>query len=140
MAKSLKLKDFMNSRWVELAKSDDAERKVRKEFHKWLKKAKNTEVVKRAQQLWDYFNSGKVSGTEKVLIVAALLYLVTPADLVPDFIPLAGLLDDATVAALVLDFVLKRMEDKGGAGEKRKKASKRSKVGPILKAVAKAMK
>jgi uncharacterized membrane protein YkvA (DUF1232 family) len=36
------------------------------------------------------------------MVVAAVLYFVTPLDLVPDAIPGAGLLDDATVLAFVL--------------------------------------
>ena len=134
----LSIDDFLKSRWMELARSSDAEKKVRKEFSKWLRKAKDTQLVKRARQLWDYFNSGKVSGAEKLLIVAALLYLVSPVDVVPDWIPIAGLLDDAAVAGLVLDYVLKKLdESKGGAKGKR---AKRSNLGPILKAVKKAMK
>ena len=37
-----------------------------------------------------------------VLIVAAILYFVTPIDLIPDAVPGAGLMDDATVLAFVL--------------------------------------
>lgn len=36
-----------------------------------------------------------------VLLVAALIYFVTPIDVVPDFIPLTGLLDDFTVIVWV---------------------------------------
>ena len=32
-----------------------------------------------------------------LMLVAGLLYFITPLDAIPDFIPLAGLLDDATV-------------------------------------------
>ena len=139
MAKSFKIGDFMNSRWMELARHSDAEKKVRKEFHKWVKKGKNSQLVKRAQQLWDYMNSGKVSAAEKVLIVAALLYLISPVDMIPDFIPVAGLLDDVTIAGLVLDYVLKKMDDKGEGNKGKKRSKPGSNVGPILQAVAKAM-
>ena len=36
-----------------------------------------------------------------VLVVAGLVYLVTPADAVPDLLPGVGLLDDATVLSFV---------------------------------------
>jgi uncharacterized membrane protein YkvA (DUF1232 family) len=37
-----------------------------------------------------------------VLVAAAILYFVMPADLIPDFIPVAGLIDDAAVVAFVV--------------------------------------
>ena len=43
----------------------------------------------------------------KLLIAAALAYLTLPFDLVPDFIPVVGLLDDALMVALVLRVVLR---------------------------------
>ena len=140
----MKPADFLKTRWGQLAKTVEGETNVRNEFHKWEKRTKNSTLAKRARQLWDYLNSGKVSKTEKVLIVAALLYLISPVDFVPDWIPVAGLLDDAGIAALVLDYVLKHMDDKKAGREtkdgKTKKGRHKSKVGPILKAVAKAMK
>jgi uncharacterized membrane protein YkvA (DUF1232 family) len=42
----------------------------------------------------------------KIALGAAALYLVSPVDLVPDFIPLVGYLDDLLLAAIVLDGVL----------------------------------
>jgi uncharacterized membrane protein YkvA (DUF1232 family) len=44
----------------------------------------------------------------RFLVVALLGYLALPIDLVPDFIPVAGQLDDAVVVALVLRAVLRR--------------------------------
>ena len=42
----------------------------------------------------------------KVALAAAVLYLVSPVDLVPDFIPVLGYLDDLLLAALLVDGVL----------------------------------
>ena len=43
-------------------------------------------------------------------VLFAVAWLVSPIDLVPEFIPVAGPLDDAIVAALVLRHVLRRTD------------------------------
>ena len=45
---------------------------------------------------------GRVPRRRKVLLLALVAYLALPFDLVPDFIPVAGQLDDAIIVALVL--------------------------------------
>ena len=42
----------------------------------------------------------------KIALAAAAVYLVSPIDLVPDFIPFIGYLDDILLAAVVLDGIL----------------------------------
>ncbi len=54
----------------------------------------------------------RVSRGRKLLLAALLAYLAMPIDLVPDFLPVAGQLDDAIVVALVLRSVLRA----GGPG------------------------
>jgi uncharacterized membrane protein YkvA (DUF1232 family) len=44
----------------------------------------------------------RVPRRSKALLVALAAYLALPFDLIPDFIPVAGQLDDAIVVALVL--------------------------------------
>lgn len=44
----------------------------------------------------------------RVRLVLLLAYLVSPIDLVPDFIPVLGHLDDAVVAAFALRSVIRR--------------------------------
>ncbi len=44
----------------------------------------------------------RVPRRRKILLFALVAYLMLPFDLVPDFIPVAGQLDDAIVVALVL--------------------------------------
>ena len=44
----------------------------------------------------------RVSRWPKALLVAMIAYLAMPFDLIPDFIPVVGHLDDAILVALVL--------------------------------------
>lgn len=49
----------------------------------------------------------RVPRSRKLALGFLIAYLASPLDLVPDFIPVAGQLDDAILAALVLRFVLR---------------------------------
>ncbi len=42
----------------------------------------------------------------KIALAAAGVYLASPIDLIPDFVPVLGYVDDLLVAAIVLDGVL----------------------------------
>jgi uncharacterized membrane protein YkvA (DUF1232 family) len=42
----------------------------------------------------------------KIALGAAAVYLLSPVDLIPDFIPLVGWVDDALLAAVLLDGIL----------------------------------
>jgi len=42
----------------------------------------------------------------KIALGAALAYLLSPIDLIPDFVPLVGYLDDVLLAAVVVDGLL----------------------------------
>lgn len=49
----------------------------------------------------------RVRRRDKLLVAVLVPYLLLPFDLVPDFIPVAGQLDDAVLVALVLRRVLR---------------------------------
>jgi uncharacterized membrane protein YkvA (DUF1232 family) len=49
----------------------------------------------------------RVPRRRKLVLAAVLPYLALPFDLVPDFVPVAGYLDDAVVVALALRYVLR---------------------------------
>ena len=49
----------------------------------------------------------RVPRRRRALVVALMAYLAMPFDLVPDFIPVAGQLDDAILVALVLRSLLR---------------------------------
>jgi uncharacterized membrane protein YkvA (DUF1232 family) len=59
----------------------------------------------RALTLWKAFQAlfdPKTPRIAKILAIAALIYGISPLDLVPDLIPLLGQLDDLGIIALLL--------------------------------------
>jgi uncharacterized membrane protein YkvA (DUF1232 family) len=50
---------------------------------------------------------GRVPRRRKLVLLALIAYLAVPIDLVPDFIPVVGQLDDVLVAALALRYALR---------------------------------
>jgi uncharacterized membrane protein YkvA (DUF1232 family) len=52
----------------------------------------------------------RVPRRSKVLVAALLPYLALPFDLIPDFIPVAGQLDDAVLVAFVLRRVVRNSD------------------------------
>ncbi len=52
----------------------------------------------------------RVSRSSKLWLGFAAVWIASPIDLIPEFIPIAGPLDDAIVAALVLRHVLRRTD------------------------------
>jgi uncharacterized membrane protein YkvA (DUF1232 family) len=75
-----------------------------------------TEVWESFQQLYRLIKaatSGEYHGVEKKTIlmgIAVLLYLLSPIDLIPDFIPVLGLLDDAALLAWFLTSIKTEIE------------------------------
>lgn len=47
----------------------------------------------------------KIPWSSIVAIIATLLYVLNPFDIIPDFIPVFGLMDDAAVVALCLKII-----------------------------------
>jgi uncharacterized membrane protein YkvA (DUF1232 family) len=53
----------------------------------------------------------EVTESTLVIIIAAVIYVVTPLDVIPDAIPAIGFLDDATVVALALQRTRQDLDD-----------------------------
>lgn len=65
-------------------------------------KRAGAKFVYAALVLFYTLQSDKVSIKDKVIIIGALGYLITPLDVLPDAIPIAGLSDDLAVLIYVL--------------------------------------
>ncbi len=76
------------------------------------------------KETWPYFqtmlrlirayyqgNYRDVAESTLVVIVAAIIYVVNPLDLIPDAIPALGFLDDATVLALAVRRTRQTLDD-----------------------------
>ena len=79
-------------------------KKVRK-----VAKVVGAKILYPALQLYYLLQSKEVPIKAKTLIIGALGYLIFPADLVPDFIPVLGFTDDLTALMLVLRTVGKHI-------------------------------
>jgi uncharacterized membrane protein YkvA (DUF1232 family) len=53
-------------------------------------------------KLWDIVRDPKTDKAVKALGIGALLYLISPLDVIPDAIPILGLTDDVGVITYVL--------------------------------------
>ena len=73
-------------------------------------KSKSSPTMKRADQAYRIFREGKakdlLTPRNVILLGAALLYMVTPLDAIPDLVPVVGLLDDLGVLSLILAAIL----------------------------------
>ena len=67
-----------------------------------IAKRAGAKLVYAALILYYTLQSDKVSKTDKALIIGALGYLISPLDVIPDAIPIAGLSDDLAVLIYVL--------------------------------------
>lgn len=86
---------------------------------------KNQEVDKEAQQtklkeyallvpnlaklLWRLTRDPRVPARSKATLVILMGYVVSPIDIIPDFVPGVGQLDELVIAAFVLDQMLNRV-------------------------------
>ena len=91
----MELPDFMNYS-NKFSKRDFVEKIAR------IAKSAGAKLVYAALILYYTLQSPKVSATNKAMIIGALGYLISPLDVVPDAIPIAGLADDLGVLVFVL--------------------------------------
>lgn len=76
-----------------------------------IAKRAGAKLVYAALILYYMMQSDKVSLKDKAIIIGALGYLISPLDVVPDAIPIAGLTDDLTVLLYALNKVWGSVDD-----------------------------
>jgi uncharacterized membrane protein YkvA (DUF1232 family) len=89
--------------WRDKEPDEESQKKVRTGFKAYLKKViGKIPFAEDAVALFLLFSDPEYHLIKKGIAVFALLYFITPLDLFPDYIPVAGWLDDAGVIAAAL--------------------------------------
>ena len=65
-----------------------------------------------ARQLWCALRHPDAPKWLKVGTALIVLYVLSPIDLIPDFIPVLGLMDDVVLVPLAIRFLLKRLANR----------------------------
>jgi uncharacterized membrane protein YkvA (DUF1232 family) len=91
----MELPDFM-SYASKFSQTDFVEKIAR------IAKRAGAKLVYAALILYYTLQSDKISAANKAMIIGALGYMISPLDVVPDAIPIAGLTDDLAVLLFVL--------------------------------------
>ncbi|MCK4835261.1 MAG: DUF1232 domain-containing protein [Candidatus Aminicenantes bacterium] len=99
----------------------DCYQNVRKKINRW---AKDGKLIKKTGKWTDYFIQyllilpdlvhlmikllvdKEISSLYKSYILIALAYLVSPIDIIPDFIPITGFVDDLLVMVIILNKII----------------------------------
>ena len=58
---------------------------------------------------WRLFKDKRVSSKIKIVLVNAILYIISPVDLIPGFIPIIGQMDDVAVAFFALNYIIDKV-------------------------------
>ncbi|MGL4982850.1 MAG: YkvA family protein [Treponemataceae bacterium] len=96
------------------AKKNDIE-KIKKQFP-LMNKGALAKIWDKVLKIWDAFCSSETPNHIKVIIIGGFLYMILPFDIIPDIIPGVGLIDDATVLAIIFSklVTLKLIADVAG--------------------------
>jgi uncharacterized membrane protein YkvA (DUF1232 family) len=83
---------------------------VRESFDEKLQSLRGgIRLAKHVLALFRYMTDETIPWYKKSIVVAALVYFITPFDAIPDMLPLIGYLDDFGVIAAVLAFLGKEI-------------------------------
>ena len=72
---------------------------------------KNLRIIKDIKALYNYMKSDKIPVGKKFIVIAALIYFITPIDAIPDAIPIVGFLDDIGIISALVKYLGQELKD-----------------------------
>lgn len=106
--------------YLHYAQTEEGEAEILERFNRSLKRLERdsagpvAELKDRLWSLFRLFRGHELAAYARSLAGGALLYFISPVDLVPDYLPLVGFLDDVAVVAMVWSVI----QGSGPMGEK----------------------
>ncbi|MBA4492920.1 YkvA family protein [Paenactinomyces guangxiensis] len=86
--------------------------KILQEFNQKVDRAGGIQtIVHKLKLMYEYFRHPQTSTTKKALVGAALLYFLLPTDVVVDWIPVMGYVDDVTAALFVWSLLSNELDE-----------------------------
>ena len=76
-------------------------------YQRFLKRASAAQIGVHLLALWKLFKHPQTPRAAKAAAIAVIAYAVSPIDLIPDFIPVLGLLDDLILIPLGVALVVR---------------------------------
>lgn len=71
----------------------------------------DTQILVRLLKAWRSGAYNGVSSQSLAVMVAGILYVISPLDLIPDFVPVIGFVDDASVMAWLFESIGKELKN-----------------------------
>jgi len=105
----MKGKEFVNSKWVQQGATPAGQKRVKDNYGKCFSRANISILLKKTKQLYQFFISSDITALQKALVAVALIYIIFPLDLIPDYIPIVGWLDDLGIAGFALNYIFSQM-------------------------------
>lgn len=111
--RSVKEIDFIEEYSVTEPLTPDEEKELSQTLDKKIKTSRKNifKIFSHLKALKKYMLDKDVKWVRKSVVVAALLYFITPLDAVPDIAPFIGFLDDFGVIAWTIRFLGKEITD-----------------------------
>ena len=99
--------DFLEEYYTEKPLNEKEEKELAEKLDKKVKANRRNvfKILSHLKALKKYMLDKDVKWVRKSIVVAAILYFITPIDAVPDIAPLIGFLDDFGVIAWTIRFL-----------------------------------